>query len=1349
MPIVSPACGGSQISKPTPSGRDPIRGAICRCWLSILLSLRRLRLKQFPFPLSGIVFPRLAVLLCLLPLFETGVVEASVKILHSDNFGITLRYEPGRCSLIEKQDGRFQLSFEDADPVAWFGEYDLPGKKVLVGVPQTGDVKVSFKVEEGGVIDGVELPVVPFIPFDDRGPKTKDRGMSPDPSPVSGHPSPAVEVSEIGTLRSVRFVSLRFNPAQFEPETRRLRYFNAIDVEVKFEKPASSGLGGPKPDPLDELIREMLLNGNQALEWKIDRPQQGNNPYARFLNWVKIKVDTTGIYRVTGEELTAIGVPLQGVDPKTLTLWTVGEHQPLYYYPDSLTPVGILVTGEEDGSFDPGDTIIFYALAPDHWINCCSIYVKNLYTQENVYWLTWGGESGKRMQWLPREDTTQVPVLESGRDVLHQEIDADCPARSGILWIWRTITKSAGEAKAGFSCELDLKYPIQISQVAGRLFKEAADTLSAQIVFRFNGREIGTFPFDKGTRPDSYDFRIDTTLPTSFSRNRLELELRGEGEKKVHFDYIEVEYLRRLSLATGQLHFLVDNPGKWRFNIRDLGLEPIVLDVTDPLNAKCLVPAAKWEDSIGFCCSISKKTEFVVADKRQFLRPKALELKTPGRLWDPGVYADYWIITPESFLGSAQELARFRNNRIRGIANGRAEVVCLEELYDDFCFGLEEPWAVKNFLKTKFPPYVLLVGDATYDYKNNLQQVKAPGVPAYETPKFGLDPGAHDRPLALDIWYADIDGEGAAPDLILGRAPVRSKEEFSQFINKLILYETGAGAYWQRRYLLLADDEYEQYPARPDELRFDHIKQCERSGLLASNRLDPAKVYLTEFPPMGVKSKPQANQELLRQLNLGAVLWVFFGHGAADALTHEGVLTVARVSEIQNGNRLPFCFFGSCSVGRFDDTRCECIAEELVRMKGGAIATVAASTSTPSANNEVFARNMLTPLFSPPESTRTIGYCFFQAWPTNKSYHLFGDPATVLRMPPVFAQTISVAPDTLRPGVLFSASASSEIKQAKAEWRLFGPNRLRRYDSPTGYSTTYLLPGDELARGQFRVKDGRFYCEGFFPCGMQLDTVFVGNGYYAPVLNSCRLSSVVAQESVSVALLADTIPFAPTPIASEDQTGPAVNFFFAWRRLYDGAMVPANFELEGVVFDSSGILTAPVPGAQPGLFVNQRRAEISLTDLLTFDEGSYSCARFKLPLNLRGPVDSVFVLVADNFLNRSTAKITLRPISSSVLKIDSVLVYPNPVKREAYFTFNLTQPALVRVRIYTISGRLVRDLGEVNATIGYNQISWDGKDRDGVFLPNGVYLFAIRAQVKSSPTDAQSVTVRDKFLVAH
>jgi len=1270
-------------------------------------------------------------------LLTITLLSAEITIVRADERGIKLSYEPGEIQF-QREGTKPKISFDDADPIANFGEFDLPAKIVRVGIPQTGGINIKFQVERGGIIDDIEPTTVSFIPFTppqdtlplDHGKKTQKI-----------FPLAPVELGEIQLLRSVRFVTVRFNPAQYDAAKKQLTWFRRIEVEISFAVPATIN---PVPDQLDEIVAELLLNGSQARDWKISPTDSPKNPFQGAPFWLKITVDTSGIYRITGRELAQAGVPLNGLNSRALALWTIGEHKPNVSYPDTLLPVAILIRGDADGTFDLNDTIIFYALGADHWVDRCSLYLRNLFTAENVYWLTWTQNAGQRIKQGFGPDTTGTKILHTGLDVLHQETDLDCPARAGLLWIWRTLYKTASQAEATFSFNLDLKYPITVTRVSGRLYSE---TPQNELTVFFNNRPIRSFVFGVSHYPESLNFVIDTLLPTNFQGNQLQLKLKGSGEKKVHLDYVELHYRRRLSLATGQLHFWVDDTGKCQFVVIDAPTVPIVLDISNPYRPKACVDFECLGESIRFCYRIPERTVFAIATSQQLFKPKKIELKTAGKLWADNRRIDYYIITPREFLAPAQELARYRNNRIARIPNAQAQAVALEDLYDDFCFGLKEPWAIKHFLQVKRPAYALLVGDATYDYRNNLKYNQSPGVPAYEV-GWGFNPESGERrTFALDAWYADLEGQGSSPDLILGRITARTPYEFKQFVQKVINYETATTGYWLRRYLLMADDEYLRYPDRPDELRFRHIEQCEGMASLAGTMLDPVKLYLTEFPFLSAKSKPAAKSELIRQLNLGALLWTFFGHGAAHSLTHEEVLTISDVPDIQNGNRLPFSFMGSCSVGRFDDTRQECIAEELVRSSSGAIACVAATTATPSGNNLVFARNLLTPLLFPAESSLTIGSCFFQAWPTDRTYHFFGDPATVLQLPKPFNLVRTVRPETLAPGTRFSVRTIIAGGAGIAEWQLFGPLWQRLYSSPVGASTSYILPGPAVARGNFRIKDGRFYCAGIFPLGLGMDTIFTGNGYYAPLSSTLKFSATVRNDSGLLGLSQDRIQFDTSAVSANDTTGPAVSFQFAGYQLSNNAVVPNKLQLTVIIDDQSGIMIAPVLDAQPVIFVNDYRTKRAIGDLLVFDDSSFSRARCLIPLTLNGPLDSIFVSVADNFLNKTLAKIVLRPVVSTVLQVESVLVYPNPVTSQAYFCFILTQPAMVNIRIFTISGKLVRDLGKINCHSGYNQIPWEGRDQNGTSLPNGIYLFTLTAENHKPPTDFQRITIRDKLMI--
>ncbi|MEO0077448.1 MAG: C25 family cysteine peptidase, partial [candidate division WOR-3 bacterium] len=454
-----------------------------------------------------------------------------------------------------------------------------------------------------------------------------------------------------------------------------------------------------------------------------------------------------------------------------------------------------------------------------------------------------------------------------------------------------------------------------------------------------------------------------------------------------------------------------------------------------------------------------------------------------------------------------------------------------------------------------------------------------------------------------------------------------------------------------------------------------------------------------------------------------------------------------RVPQVDNAGRTPFCYFGSCSVGRFDDTRFECISEELVRIKGGAIATVGATKSTASGTNEIFCRNMLTPLFTSPDSAKTIGQGFYAGWPTDRSYHLFGDPATVLQLPRLSQSALVVRPESLRPGLEFDARGIFEMEKGRFAWTLSGPRRVRTYTSWFG-TRTFVLPGVEVARGTGSLVDGRYECRGIFPAGVALDTVFVADGNYAPEPKSCRLSAVLWNEAGCLAALAETLVVSKKAVVYSDSTGPSVQFRCDGQPIADGAVVAKEFELEVILSDESGIMIAPVRSAVPEFFINDRSSSEVIADRLVMGDGSWTTARFRNRLKLAGPEDSLFVIVADNLMNRTVASVRVEPRSTDVLRVDSVLVYPNPVRGRAFFCFVLSRAANVRIRVYSLSGRLIRDLGEFSAGYGYNQIEWDVRDELGQFPASGVYLYTLRARCDEAPGRAQSVTIRDRLLVS-
>src|SRR5688572_31373559 len=94
--------------------------------------------------------------------------------------------------------------------------------------------------------------------------------------------------------------------------------------------------------------------------------------------------------------------------------------------PFDLTQNAIFVSGENDGSFDKGDYILFYAEGPDRIQYDADreifAYESNLYSEKNFYFVTVGDNNGKRINAKPNV-TGDFPLVQHYDDYVYHEID--------------------------------------------------------------------------------------------------------------------------------------------------------------------------------------------------------------------------------------------------------------------------------------------------------------------------------------------------------------------------------------------------------------------------------------------------------------------------------------------------------------------------------------------------------------------------------------------------------------------------------------------------------------------------------------------------------------------------------------------------------------------------------------------------------------------------------------------------------------------------------------------------------------------------------------------------------------
>ena len=94
--------------------------------------------------------------------------------------------------------------------------------------------------------------------------------------------------------------------------------------------------------------------------------------------------------------------------------------------------------------------------------------------------------------------------------------------------------------------------------------------------------------------------------------------------------------------------------------------------------------------------------------------------------------------------------------------------------------------------------------------------------------------------------------------------------------------------------------------------------------------------------------------------------------------------------------------------------------------------------------------------------------------------------------------------------------------------------------------------------------------------------------------------------------------------------------------------------------------------------------------------------------------------------NGASTTFTLHVAEGQRILVRDVANHPNPFDAETTIIYLLNQGgADVRIRIFTVGGRLIRVIDDAPGDLNYNSVVWDGRDQDGDEVASGVYLYVI------------------------
>jgi len=360
---------------------------------------------------------RLFILISLFMLTVPGIIEGNAqkesheqsRLLSSSSEGVSFIVQVPFHDLYlknEKQENTdfVRVSLPPLSKTSHPGAPDLPTITETIAIPfgveleiQVTPGKAHTRKLDGDVVpvpnQSVEFPL-PEAENNQVLSPTRIKEFIPDETIYSKNtnfPGRLGEISNIGIIRQQRIAGITLYPIQYNPVTSELTIYESLQVEVTFKGNLLSKNRAAEAESTyyESFFNQTLLNYEGSNAWRMDTSEQIlaaqdeinlGERNSRALPWMppdpawKIKVSEDGFYQLTYAELQTAELDVENLNPQTFQLFNMGME------------VAIWVEGEADESFDPGDTLVFYGQAID-----------DKYTMDNMYWLTYGTETGLRM----------------------------------------------------------------------------------------------------------------------------------------------------------------------------------------------------------------------------------------------------------------------------------------------------------------------------------------------------------------------------------------------------------------------------------------------------------------------------------------------------------------------------------------------------------------------------------------------------------------------------------------------------------------------------------------------------------------------------------------------------------------------------------------------------------------------------------------------------------------------------------------------------------------------------------------------------------------------------------------
>lgn len=1077
--------------------------------------------------------------------------------------------------------------------------------------------------------------------------------------------------------------------------------------------------------------------------------------------FVKIKIKESGVYKLTYEDLNAMGI-----QPANVRIFGYGgallNQSFLASRIDDLSEIAIHMEKGNDGIFNSGDYVLFYAQGVNSWIYNTSLgmftHTINHYSNYGYYFVTSDAGEGRKIQSVNVEVPASYTDITEFTDYSVHEKELMSLANSGKEFYGETFSDI-------LSYNLNYTFPNVVKSanaVKVRLDVAAASTVASNFALSLNSEQSKTLSVAARTPNDNYEKArlangVFTFTPSTDLLNFNLTYVKSNSTSKGYLNYLEMNVKRSLVMTGQVMQFQnIDNFGVdsySRFLLSNAGPNTKVWDITNHTNITS-VNGDLNNGVLSFYSSNKTLKQYLAIDPTagaSFPKPEIV-----GAIENQNLHGlpqvDMLIITHPAFISQAQRLAQAHNNA----GEISAEVVTTEQVYNEFSSGTPDAtayrWVMKMFYDraiekndaSKKPKYLLLFGRGSFDNRKVLHSSGEGYVLTYQAENSHVETMSY----VTDDYFAFLeDSEGNqvpahTMDIGVGRFPVISLQAATDVVTKNINYmqNTNRGI-WKNQICYLADDGDGSLHMKQADSVASYISRTYPSFQVNKIFLD---AYQQEVNASG-ESYPVARTQFHNSLRNGLFLLDYVGHAGPTGWTNEQILSIADVKGMSNKN-LPLWVAATCDFLQFDIATVSAGEQVLLNPVGGGIGIISAARPVYASQNERINKLINQYLFQKVDGKYPrIGDVLAKAKNNlgseiNKlSYVYMGDPALRLNYPGQFQviadkiNDVSVAgKDTLRALSVTKISGYIADLQGSPVSSFNGLLSASVYDKVKTITTlnndksgtyTYTDRPNILFSGSAEVVDGKFEITFMLPKDIKYNYGTGRINFYASDDTQGE-----AQGAFENFLIGGSI----TDFEYETD-GPQIEMYLNNPEFKTGAKVNETPLLVANVSDINGInQVGSGIGHDIMLVVDDEPGQTYIlndfykSDLNDFTKGTI---RFKLPVMKSGK-HTASIRVWDLLNNSSAHTIEFEVVKGLEPEIFNIYNYPNPVKSYTKFVVEHDRPETVlnaTVDIYDLSGRLVWTFKQ--STL--DEISWDMNDMYGQRLKTGIYLYRISVQSNS------------------